>query len=82
MFIRDTENDMSNAEEPAPAELIAQGIEEIAASMKRLESSRLNRKAIILLVHAGIPQSAQISKRDVDAVLDSLSNIKADWLKR
>lgn len=68
---------MSANLDPTPAELIAEGITRISESMNDLLTAGLKRKTIITLVHAstGLPQ------RDIGAVIDSLEDLKADWLE-
>jgi hypothetical protein len=61
--------------EPTPADIIADGIKEIAAATKQLLNAGLKKKTLVTLLHAstGLPQ------RDITAVLDSLEELRADW---
>lgn len=63
--------------EPVAVEIIAQSIIEIAAAMKRVEASRLNRRALVLLVSS----TAQVPQYQVVKVLDALDDLEAAYCK-
>lgn len=62
---------------PEPVEVIAQDIASIASAMRTLSNSRLNRKAIVALVH----DQSRISKKTIEIVLNNLQDLERDWLK-
>lgn len=66
-----------DAERPVPPEVLAQAIVELSAAAKRLAASRLNRKAVIvLLAHdTGLPM------KTISLVLDSIGHLEATYLK-
>lgn len=68
---------ITNPVHPEPVEIIAQSIIEIAAAMRRIDSSRLTRKAIVALLH----DTSKISKRDIDCILDHLAYLEKAWIK-
>lgn len=61
--------------DPTPADIIAEGIKEIADATKQMLNAGLKKKTIVTLLHAstGLPQ------RDITAVLDHLEDLRADW---
>jgi hypothetical protein len=63
---------------PLPVEVIATSIEEIAEGMKRLNSTRLTRKAIVTLIHA----NSKVNKDVIELVLNNLEQLEQTWLKR
>ena len=67
-----------NEEEPMPVEIIEQAIIDIAAGMRKLNSTRLTRKAIVTLLHA----SSGVPKGTIEIVLNNLELIEHTWLKR
>lgn len=64
-------------DEPPAPEVLAQAVVDISTAMKRLSASRLNRKAIVLLV----AHSSRCRQGDVEAVLTALDDLEADYLK-
>lgn len=60
-----------------PAEIIAQSIETIAAGMKKLNSTRLTRRALVIL----LAEQSHVNRGDVIKVLDSLDQLERTWLK-
>jgi len=64
-------------EAEVPVEILASSIVQVAAGMKRINESRLTRKAlVVLLVHdTGLGHGA------VSTVLDSLDSLEATYLK-
>ncbi len=61
-----------------PAEIIATAIAQIAEGMKALNNSRLSRRAVVVLIH----DQSKISKRQIEIVLNNLTDLEADWLKK
>lgn len=66
-----------NEENPEPIEIIAQSIIDIAEGMKKINESKLNRRALIVLLkdQTGLPG------RDINLVLNSLAALKDDFIK-
>ena len=62
---------------PETPEIIAASIIEIAASMKKLNDSRLTRKAILVLVCA----DTGIGKGIVNTVLESLAGLEHTYVR-
>jgi hypothetical protein len=62
---------------PVPAEVIATSIEQIAAAMRQINSTRLTRKALVALIH----DQSKLPKRDIELVLTNLEGLERDWLK-
>ena len=60
-----------------PAEVIATAIAEIAEAMKKLSSTRLQREAIVALIH----DTSGIAKKTIRIVLNNLQCLETDWLK-
>ena len=58
-------------------EVVAQSIERISESIRRLEASRLTAKLIVALVH----DNTKISKREIQVVIESLRNLDKTYLK-
>jgi hypothetical protein len=62
---------------PEPVEIIARSIIEIADAMKRINASRLNRKAVVILIQAATGHS----KSTIVDVLDCLTTLEKLYLK-
>lgn len=60
-----------------PADILAQAICDIADGVKKLNSSRLKRDAVVLLLHA----QCRVSQRDIKLVLNALDKLKETWVK-
>jgi len=63
--------------ENKPAELIADAVVRIAASMKELDSTRLTRRALVALIH----DHSGVAKKTIGIVLNNLSALEDIWLK-
>lgn len=59
------------------AEELATAVSKISRGMEALTASRLKRKAVLLL----ISHSSKVPQRDVDRVLQALSDLERDYLK-
>ena len=70
-------NVIQNDESPVSADVLAEAIIEIAAAMKQIASSRLNRKALMVLVN----YKTGVGMSSVSAVLDSLDSLERNYLK-
>lgn len=62
---------------PVAAELLEQAIVDIGDAMKRIQSTRLTRKAIIVL----IADDTKLGKGIVDTVFSSLEQLDRTYLK-
>lgn len=62
---------------PVPAQVIVDSIVEIAKAMKTLNDTRLKKRTIITLIHS----STGVTRRDIEAVLESLDQLEKEWLK-
>lgn len=64
--------------EPGPAtEVIAESIVQIGEAMRKLEGSRLNRRALIVLLQ----DVTKLSRGHIENVLDSLGALERIYLK-
>jgi len=63
--------------EPIPAEIIENSIVEIAEAMRKIEKTRLTRRAIITLIHA----NSGVPKGQIELVLNNLDAMEKIWLK-
>lgn len=63
---------------PVPVEVLAASIKQIAASMKSIESTRMNRRCLIALIH----DNSRVGKREIEIVLNNLCELERTWLKR
>ncbi len=62
---------------PESKEILAEAIVNIGEAMKKLQESGLNKKAIVILLHA----KTRISQKDITTVLDGLKQLKG-WYCR
>jgi hypothetical protein len=69
-----------NEQAPESVELLAQSVIQVAEGFKRVLSSPLTERAIIVLLHDGIGQ-AKISKSQIKLVLQALPRLKAWYVK-
>ena len=67
-------------EDPIPVEVMERAIVDLAAGFKRMKSSRLSEKAIILLVQHSAGTTV-VTQAQVKAVLDSAANLDRTFLK-
>lgn len=68
---------IQNPESEIPAEIMAEAIVEIAEAVKRLRSSRLNDKAILILLSKSSNQPQHVVK----SVLDAAESMAKTYLK-
>lgn len=66
-----------NEENPEPMEIIAKSIIDIAAAFKKLENSRLQSRAILLL----LKDATGISMGEIDKVLKAAANLEKTYIK-
>lgn len=60
-----------------PADDLAAAILELAAGVKKLEASRLNRKAILVL----LAHHTKLGQREIAAVLEAIPQLARAYLK-
>jgi len=61
-------------------EELAKSIEQVAAATRKINNSRLTRKAIVILIQQGITGS--ISRAAIEAVLDTAADLDRLYLKK
>lgn len=59
---------------------LAKSIEQVAQATRKINDSRLNRKAILILIQQGI--SGSISRVAIEAVLDTAADLDRMYLKK
>lgn len=64
--------------EEVPATVMAKSIVEIANGMKKLNSTRLTRRAIVTLIH----ENSKVARSTIEVVLNNLESLESTWLKR
>jgi hypothetical protein len=62
---------------PEPVEIIAKAIVEISAAMKKINASRLKRRAVVTLIQA----ESGLGKGAIELVLNNLDLLEEIWLK-
>lgn len=65
-----------------PTEIIADALVRIADGVTRLRSSRLNDKALLLLIQHACPAADRPSIGTIRTVLSAVENLKAEYLKK
>lgn len=63
---------------PVPAEVIADALIKLSRAIKVLEETKLNRRAIVIL----LSHSSRVNMTDVEKVVDSLASMETDWIKK
>ena len=66
-----------DGEEPLPVNVIERAIVDIASAAKKIASTRLSQRALILLIH----DVSKVGKRDIELVLNNLEQLEDLWLK-
>lgn len=69
----------ADGDEPLPVEIIEQAIVDISEGMKKLNSTRLTRRAILTLLQAQC--GSGIGKGTIETVLKALETMELHWLK-
>lgn len=69
---------VQNPEKPIAVEVLASGIMAIAEGMRKINESRLSRKAIIALIH----DNSKVQKGVIELVLNNLESMDTIWLKK
>jgi hypothetical protein len=68
---------IQSEEKPIAVEILAEEILKISQAMKKINESRLHRKAIIALIH----DQSKLGKSHIAIVLNNLDGLERDWLK-
>lgn len=63
--------------DPVPVEILAESIVEISKAMRKINESRLTRKAIVALIH----DKSNLHKTKIEIVLNNLDELENNWLK-
>ncbi len=69
---------MSNSKIEVDINVLAESLESIANSFKAVRASKLNRNAIVALIH----DKSKISKKDIEIILNNLEQMDEIWLKK
>ncbi len=64
-------------EKPVSKEVLAKAIVDLSSAAKRLASSGLNRKAVVILLNA----QTGITQRDINLILDSMESLQTTYLQ-
>lgn len=59
------------------AKVMADSIQAIAEAMKRINQTRLTRRALVVLIH----DQSGVGKKDIELVLNNLDQLGKTWLK-
>lgn len=70
-------NVVKDADNPIAVEVIEQSIIDIGDAMKRISQTRLNRKALVVL----ISKDTGIGQGTIESILDSLDSLETTYLK-
>lgn len=57
---------------------VVEAIEGIAQAMRKLDSSRLKREAVVVLIHS----HSKVPKKTIEIVLNNLNTLDERWLKK
>lgn len=68
-----------NEEKPEPVEVIAQAIIDVSAAFKKVNSSRLEKRAIILLIKDMNPN---LTIGDINSVLYNAAKLEETYIKK
>jgi hypothetical protein len=69
-----------NEENPEPLDVLAKSIIDVSEGFERINNSRLNRKAIVLLLQNAIG-AGRITQRNIEDVLDYAPRLKNLYTK-
>jgi len=77
---------VKNPEQPEPTAVIAEAILAISEGVKRLRASRLNDRALVLLIQHACPSVGKfnqkpVSAKEVRSVLDGIESLEREYLK-
>ena len=77
-----------DGEEPMPVEVLADSIKAISEGIKKLRTSRLNDKALILLIRHATPgvgsryNPKRVGATEIRAVLEGIESLETTYLKK
>lgn len=69
---------IQNKEKPIAAEVIAESILEISNGVKKMNLTRLTRRAIVALIH----ENSKVARSTIEVVLNNLDSLEITWLKK
>lgn len=69
-------------EEEVTAEVLASSIAELADAVKRFNSTRLNERALLLLISHNMSPKHRLSPAQIGHVLASMDSLATAYLKR
>lgn len=67
-----------DGETEVPAKILAAAVRDIGAAARKLTSSGLNRRAIVLLLHDAC---VGVGKTQIDAILDAMETLERRYLR-
>jgi len=70
----------TNEENPEPIELLAEAIIEISNAYKKIQNSRLKKRAILLLIR-DMTTYPQMGLKEIELILDTVPRLAEYWLK-
>lgn len=78
---------VKNEDQKVPTEIIAESIVAIAQGFKKLRSSKLNDKALFLLIQHSAPTvgqypSKKLSLAEIKAVFDGIDDLEKNFFKK
>lgn len=73
---------VAEGEKPIPVEIMAEAIIAISMGIKKLRSTRLNDKALHLLIQHATPLYPKITIREIKAVLEGIQDLERMYLKK
>lgn len=69
---------VKNPEDEIPVEVLERSIVEIAEGMRRINATRLNRRALVALIQ----DSSGLPKTKIEIVLNTLGDLESIYLKK
>lgn len=73
---------VQDEEKPIPVEVMAESIKAISEGIKKLRSSRLNDKCLLLLIQHATPLTPRPSMTEIRAILDGIESIEHEYLRK
>ena len=80
-MVKQTVTVKTDEENPEPVELIADSIIKISDAFDKIKNSRLNERAVILLIKDSISGNA-IGLKDIENVLHAAASLKKNYIKQ
>lgn len=69
---------VADPENPVAVEVIEKAIVAISEGMRRINQTRLNRRALIALIH----DNSKVAKSTIEVVLNNLEGLESLYLKK